>query len=92
MVFLLVCLLAVLMIFSADQGIPVKIKKLEQKLNKLAGQEKVDLLNELGKQYQNIDPKKSIDYGNEALTLSKKKGDCKTFGTDLGWCHEHICL
>jgi hypothetical protein len=39
----------------------------------------------------------SVFFGKGVVTLAaslsiKKIGDCKTFGTDLGWCHEHICL
>jgi hypothetical protein len=53
-VFTLIFLLLAFTIFSAEKETQARIKELEQKLNKLAGQEKVDLLNDLGKQYQDV--------------------------------------
>jgi len=49
-----------------------KIDSLRQKLQQVSQKDKIQVLYELGKAYWEIDPHKTIEYGNEALALSQK--------------------
>lgn len=60
------------MAVSADIGTGQENSELENKLHKVSGKEKVDILNQLGSFYSNSNPNKSIHFCNQALTLSKK--------------------
>ncbi len=47
------------------------IDSLEAKINKVSSIEKIQILNILSKEYREISPRKSIDFGNQALELAE---------------------
>jgi len=51
-----------------------EIRELKEKLKTVSGIEKVSLLNRLASAFLNSDPKKSKEYGEEALTKAKELG------------------
>jgi tetratricopeptide (TPR) repeat protein len=66
----------------AEETIGQKIADLEKKLQKVSGKGKVDVLNDLAFVYKRRAPKKTIEYANQALKLSKrikyKKGEARS--------------
>lgn len=69
------------------------VDSLEVKLQSSAGEEKVDLLNELLVEYRNIDIEESCEYGNEALLLADQidylSGKAKTLN-NMGINDKHL--
>jgi tetratricopeptide (TPR) repeat protein len=59
-------------VLFADNTMPQKLLDLQNKLERVNGKEKVDLLNDISKNYSYIDSKKMIEFGNQALELAKK--------------------
>ena len=58
--------------FSINLFSQTKIDSLETQLKKVTENEKILILNELAKAYSENSPQKTIDYGKEALELSKQ--------------------
>lgn len=81
-------LMSILFIFIsigllAETTIEQKQQDLEEKLKSASGKEKIEILTQLAYQYRSISPKKSIDYGNQALELAQKLKDVQREATAL---------
>ncbi len=85
--FLFICLFSNILL--ADDT----ISNLEKQLPFLSDDKKIEALKDLAKYYAKTSPKKSIEYGDQALVLVENSSDDKataTILTYLGEAHQHL--
>jgi len=68
--FILILMVTVCFSEFSEENIPQKIIALEKNLGKVAGDDRVELLNDLAHEYCQIDIQRSLEYANHALELS----------------------
>jgi tetratricopeptide (TPR) repeat protein len=86
----------ILFLVSTIFGLPVektieqKIAELEQKLAAASGKRRVEILNDLVNAHTTHSPQKGLEYGRQALALSRKIGYREEEANallNIGWCH-----
>ncbi len=73
-----------LIIFTLVTGVILAgqtIQELEKQLENVSGKAKIDVLNKLSHAYSHISVEKSLEYGNQALTLARNLNDQLQYDT-----------
>jgi tetratricopeptide (TPR) repeat protein/tRNA A-37 threonylcarbamoyl transferase component Bud32 len=78
----IMCLTAIFIIILsvvliAEKDIDREIADLEKKLEQVSGKEKINALNELAEKHYSLNPKRVLEYANQALKLSQTINDRK---------------
>jgi len=75
----IICLISIFIIafspvLSVEKTIEQQITDLEKKLQQVSGKEKIEVLNDIAYKMYSISPEKCIEYGSQALSLSREYG------------------